>query len=32
LGAQFARDMILDAWLASADAPVDYPMVDARDI
>jgi hypothetical protein len=32
LGAQFTRDMILDAWLASADAPVGYPMVSVRDI
>jgi hypothetical protein len=24
--------MILDAWLASADAPVGYPMVSVRDI
>ena len=32
LGAQFARDMIYDAWLASADAPVGYPMVNVRDI
>jgi hypothetical protein len=29
---QFARDMILDAWLASAEAPVGYPMVNVRDI
>jgi hypothetical protein len=32
LGAQFVRDMIYDAWLASADAPVGYPMVNVRDI
>lgn len=32
LGAQFARDMIMEAWLASADAPVGYPMVNVRDI
>jgi hypothetical protein len=32
LGAQFTRDLILDAWLASADAPVGYPMVNVRDI
>jgi hypothetical protein len=32
LGAQFTRDMILDAWLASVDAPVGYPMVNVRDI
>jgi hypothetical protein len=24
--------MILDAWLASVDAPVGYPMVNVRDI
>jgi hypothetical protein len=32
LGAQFIRDMIYDAWLASADAMVGYPMVNVRDI
>ena len=32
LGAQFARDMIYEAWLASADTPVGYPMVNVRDI
>ncbi|MCW5703290.1 MAG: hypothetical protein KIT82_11995 [Bradyrhizobium sp.] len=32
VGAQIARDMIYDAWLASADAPVGYPMVNVRDI
>ena len=32
LGAQFTRDMIYDAWLASADAMVGYPMVNVRDI
>jgi hypothetical protein len=32
VGAQFTRDMIVDAWLASADAPVGYPMVNVRDI
>ncbi len=32
LGSQFARDMIYDAWLASADAMVGYPMVNVRDI
>jgi hypothetical protein len=26
------RDLILDAWLASANAPVGYPMVNVRDI
>jgi hypothetical protein len=31
-GVQAVRDMILDAWLASADAPVGYPMVNVRDI
>jgi hypothetical protein len=25
-------DMIYDAWVASADAPVGYPMVNVRDI
>lgn len=32
LGAQSARDMIYDAWLTSANAPVGYPMVNVRDI
>ena len=32
LGIQFARDMIYHAWLASAEAPVGYPMVNVRDI
>ena len=31
-GATAVRDMIVDAWLASADAPVGYPMVNVRDI
>ena len=31
-GAQFIRDMIVDAWLASATAMVGYPMVNVRDI
>ena len=31
-GAQFARDMIYDAWLASAEGMVGYPMVNVRDI
>ena len=31
-GAQYIRDMIVDAWLASATAPVGYPMVNVRDI
>ncbi len=31
-GAQGVRDLIVDAWLASAYAPVGYPMVNARDI
>ena len=31
-GAAAVRDMIVDAWLASADAPVGYPMVNVRDI
>jgi hypothetical protein len=31
-GAHFIRDMIMDAWLASATAMVGYPMVDVRDI
>ena len=30
--AQAVRDLIVDAWLASADAPVGYPMVNVRDI
>ena len=32
IGAQFARDMIYDAWLASADAIVGHPTVTVRDI
>jgi hypothetical protein len=32
LGAQFARDMIYDAWVASADGMVGYPMVNVKDI
>lgn len=31
-GATAVRDMIVDAWLASADTPVGYPMVNVRDI
>ena len=31
-GAQAARDMIVDAWRASADGMVGYPMVSVRDI
>ena len=31
-GAQFIRDMIVDAWLASATGMVGYPMVNVRDI
>jgi hypothetical protein len=31
-GAQAVRDLIIDAWLASADAPVGYPMVNVHDI
>ena len=31
-GATAVRNMIVDAWLASADAPVGYPMVNVRDI
>jgi hypothetical protein len=31
-GAQFARDTIYDAWIASANAMVGYPMVNVRDI
>jgi hypothetical protein len=31
-GAQAARDMIVDAWRASADAMVGYPMISVRDI
>jgi hypothetical protein len=31
-GAQAARDLIVDAWLASANAPVGYPMVNVGDI
>jgi hypothetical protein len=30
-GAQFIRDMVYDAWLASADAMVGYPTVNIRD-
>ena len=31
-GAQALRDMIVDAWFDSAQAPVGYPMVNVRDI
>jgi hypothetical protein len=31
-GAQFIRDMIVDAWVASATGMVGYPMVNVRDI
>lgn len=31
-GAMAVRDLIIDAWLASADAPVGYPMVNVQDI
>jgi hypothetical protein len=31
-GAQAVRDLIVDAWLESADTPVGYPMVNVRDI
>jgi hypothetical protein len=31
-GAQATRDMIVDAWLDSANTPVGYPMVNVRDI
>ena len=31
-GAQMVRDMLVDAWAASADTPVAYPMVNVRDI
>jgi hypothetical protein len=31
-GATAVRDMIVEAWLASADTPVGYPMVNMRDI
>ena len=31
-GAQFIRDMIVDAWVASTPAMVGYPMVNVRDI
>lgn len=31
-GAQAARDMIVDAWRASADATVGYPPINVRDI
>jgi hypothetical protein len=31
-GAQAIRDMIIDAWLASANTPVGYPMVNVRGI
>jgi hypothetical protein len=31
-GARFTRDMIYDAWLASATGMVGYPMVNVRDI
>lgn len=32
VGATFARDMIVEAWLDSANTPVGYPMVNVRDI
>jgi hypothetical protein len=32
IGAQFIRDMIVDAWAASATGMVGYPMVNVRDI
>ncbi len=32
VGATVVRDMIVDAWFASADTPVGYPMVNVRDI
>ena len=32
IGAQLIRDMIYDAWLASDDAMVGYPIVNVRDI
>lgn len=32
IGATFARDMIVEAWLDSANTPVGYPMVNVRDI
>jgi len=32
VGAASVRDMIVDAWLASANTPVGYPMVNVRDI
>jgi len=31
-GATAVRNMIVEAWLASADTPVGYPMVNMRDI
>jgi hypothetical protein len=31
-GAQAIRDMIVDAWLDSANTPIGYPMVNVRDI
>ena len=31
-GATAVRDMIVEAWLQSADTPVGYPMVNLRDI
>ena len=31
-GASVARDMIVDAWRASANVGVGYPMVSVRDI
>jgi len=31
-GAHAVRDLIVDAWQASGDAPVGYPMVNVRDI
>src|SRR5438093_12901172 len=30
-GVHFLRDMVIDAWLASADAPVGHPMVNVHD-
>lgn len=32
VGATFTRDMIVEAWLDSANTPVGYPMVNVRDI
>jgi hypothetical protein len=31
-GAMAVRNMIVDAWLDSANTPVGYPMVNVRDI